>query len=215
VKAYEPLVEKYSRQADYYDRRWNLRWGEATLRAAVEAAPWDELNRVLDVGCGTGTLEQAVSLRLRPAHTLVGVDIALPMLQLAQKKLELSPRICWANSPAEQLPFRDGSFDGLVCNNSFHYYRSALPVLREFHRVLRPGGTLILADWCYDFLTPKLSYWLLRLAHHAYIHRYALSHVYGLNEFKGLLAGAGFRIASAERVKMDLGWGIMVFRALA
>ncbi|MBI3933613.1 MAG: hypothetical protein HY316_02910, partial [Acidobacteria bacterium] len=54
MKAYQPLIEKYSRQATYYDRRWNLRWGEATLRAAVAAVPWNELDRVLDVGCGTG-----------------------------------------------------------------------------------------------------------------------------------------------------------------
>ena len=215
MKTYQPLIDKYSRQATYYDRRWNLRWGEATLRAAVEAVPWEALHRVLDVGCGTGTLEQAVRARLRATQTLVGVDIALPMLQLAQKKLANADRIRWTNSPAESLPFRDGSFDGLICSNSFHYYRAPLPVLTEFHRVLRPGGTLIFADWCSDFITPKLSYWLLRIAHYTYIHRYALSRVYGLEEFEKLLATAGFQVASAERVGMDLGWGIMVLRAQA
>lgn len=215
MKAYQPLIEKYSRQATSYDRRWNLRWGDATLRAAVEAAPWDELECILDVGCGTGILEQAVAGRLRPPQSLVGVDIALPMLQRAQQKLARSDRIRWINAPAEQLPFATGSFDGLICNNSFHYYRQPLSVLQEFHRVIQPGGTLVLADWCSDFPACRVSYWLLRLAHHTYIHRYALSRVWGLDEMSELLFTAGFAVTSAERVKMDLGWGIMVLRAQA
>ena len=215
MKAYEPLIEKYSRQATYYDRRWNLRWGEATLRAAVEAVPWDELGRVVDVGCGTGVLEQVVRGRLRSPQHLVGVDIALSMLQLARGKLESTSRISWANAPAEHLPFRTGSFDGLICNNSFHYYRQPLPVVQEFRRVLRPGGQLILVDWCNDFLTTKLSYWTLRLAHILHIHRYAMNRAYGMEAMKALLASAGFRVESAERVPLYMGWGIMVLRARA
>jgi len=213
VKAYQPLIEKYSRQATSYDHRWNLRWGEATLRAAVETVPWEDLERVLDVGCGTGMLEQVV--RLRSPQTLVGVDISLPMLQLAQQKLKKSDRVRWTNAPAEQLPFKSGTFDGLICNNSFHYYRQPLPVLTEFRRVLQPGGALIMADWCNDFPACKASYWVLRLMHHTYIHRYALSRVYGLDEMSELLFTAGFAVTSAERVKMDFGWGIMVLRAAA
>jgi ubiquinone/menaquinone biosynthesis C-methylase UbiE len=222
MKGYEPLVEKYSRQAAYYDRRWNLRWGEATLRAAIDAVPWNELGRVLDVGCGTGALEQAVKERLgatppenRPGLSLVGSDLSLPMLQLARQKVDGTRRISWANAPAEQLPFASGAFDGLICNNSFHYYRQAMPVLREFHRVLRPQGQLVLVDWCNDFLTNRLSYWVLRLAHHTHIHRYSLSRVYGLKEFEGLLQAAGFRVGSAETVPMDWGWGVMVVKARA
>jgi ubiquinone/menaquinone biosynthesis C-methylase UbiE len=215
VKTYDALLEKYSRQATHYDRRWNLRWGEATLRAAVEAVPWNELGRVLDVGCGTGVLEHTVHPRLRPSLSLIGVDISLPMLQLARQKLNGATRINWTNSPAEHLPFAGGAFDALICNNSFHYYRQPLPVLQEFRRVLRTDGWLILVDWCNDFISCKLGQWGLRLAHHTYIHRYALSRIYGLKEFERLLKTSGFRVQSAQRIPLDLGWGIMLFRARA
>lgn len=222
MKTYAPLVEKYSRQATYYDRRWNLRWGEATLHAAIEAVPWEELNRVLDVGCGTGEMEQAVRLRLgasplgtRPPLYVVGVDISLAMLEQARRKLQADGRIGWTNAPAENLPFAHGTFDAVVCNNSFHYYRHPTGVLEEFRRVLRPDGWLILVDWCNDFWGCKLGDWGLRLAHHTYLHRYALSRVYGLREMQDLLLQAGFRVASAGKVAMDWGWGVMVFRARA
>lgn len=89
MKAYASLKEKYSRQASRYDRRWNRTYGRATLRATVEAVPWDGLQRVLDVGCGTGgLLEEAGQRNLHPQIRVVGVDLSLAMLQLAQKKGE-------------------------------------------------------------------------------------------------------------------------------
>src|SRR5262249_53905833 len=120
----------------------------------METVPWSQLARIVDVGCGTGALEQAFEQANGSAtglpRLLIGVDLSLGMLQLARKKVSANGRVNWANSPAEQLPFASGSFDGLICNNSFHYYRAAKPVLDEFHRVLKPGGQLVLVDWCND-----------------------------------------------------------------
>jgi ubiquinone/menaquinone biosynthesis C-methylase UbiE len=213
VETYAPLLDKYSRQATSYDRRWNIRWGEATLRAAIEAVPWSELSRVLDVGCGTGELERAVRSRLRSSFCLMGADISLAMLQRAHQKLRGVRGISWANAPAESLPFVEGAFDAVVCNNSFHYYRDPVRVLEEFRRVLRPDGQLILVDWCGDFWVNRLSQWALWAVHRLYLHRYALARCYGLDECETLLTSAGFRIDSAERLPIEWGWGVMVVRA--
>ncbi len=66
MNSYQPLLEKYNRQANSYDRRWNIPWGRSTMEAAMQSVPWDELGLALDVGCGTGLLEQAVFSRLGP-----------------------------------------------------------------------------------------------------------------------------------------------------
>ena len=44
------------------------------------------------------------------------------------------------------LPFSDGSFDVVYCNDSFHHYPSPQNVLREVHRVMKPGGTFLMGD---------------------------------------------------------------------
>lgn len=215
MKAYQPLIEKYGRQAASYDRRWNLRWGQATLEASIAAIPWAEAGRALDVGCGTGLLERAVRSRLRPPALLIGLDISIPMLQQARRNLASASRVTLANAPAEHMPFADAAFDLLVCNNSFHYYQNPGWVLQEFRRVLRPGGCLVLTDWCSDFLTTKLVHWALRTAQQAGLHRYSLQHCYSAREMDAMLTAAGFQLETAQQVAMELGWGIAVLRARA
>ncbi|MCH7979608.1 MAG: class I SAM-dependent methyltransferase, partial [Acidobacteria bacterium] len=122
MQAYSSLKEKYSRQASRYDRRWNRMYGHATLQATVEAVPWSDLQRVLDVGCGTGELlEVAGHGRLHPRIRVIGVDVSLPMLQQAHKKLNGARHASWSNAVAENLPFPGECFDAVVCANSFHY----------------------------------------------------------------------------------------------
>ena len=212
-QAYHPLVEKYSRQARTYDRRWNRSVGDATLQAALEAIPWDSVHRILDVGCGTGLLEESVANNGYHPVTMLGVDLSMDMLRLAQEKLSQASRVGWINALAESMPFATGSFDAVICNNSFHYYRNPVRVLEEFRRVIAADGCLVLSDWCNDFPGCKFSQWVLQLVHRTGIHRYALAHCYGLEECKELLRQAGFRVETARTVGMNLGWGIMVLRA--
>ncbi|MSO21409.1 MAG: methyltransferase domain-containing protein [Acidobacteria bacterium] len=215
MKAYQPLLEKYGRQASTYDRRWNLRWGHATMRETISAIPWAGADRLLDVGCGTGLLEAAVSSRLGGSTVLVGVDICAPMLQQARQNIPDQKHVALTNAPAEHLPFADQTFNVVICNNSFHYYQHPEMVLAEFRRVLCPSGRLILTDWSSDFPGPRIIYWVLRLAEHAGFGRYSLKHCYTARELNAMLVAAGFQVAAARKVAMDLGWGITVVQARA
>jgi ubiquinone/menaquinone biosynthesis C-methylase UbiE len=99
---------------------------------------------VCDVGCGTGRL----LARLResfPAASLIGVDAAAGMVEVASRKPELQDvRLCVGS--AEALPLEDASCDVVVSTVSFHHWADQAAGLREVARVLRPGGRLLLVD---------------------------------------------------------------------
>lgn len=215
MKIYRPVLDKYARQAQKYDRRWNRTFGGALLQACIESVPWSRVRRVLDVGCGTGALEQSVIANGNPAIEIVGVDASLAMLREAQSKLggNGGRPVSWNNALAESLPIRTASVDAVVCANSFHYYRQPTAVLAEFRRVIKPGGFLVLADWCHDFLACKVSQWALHLGHRTGIHRYGLERCYGMEEFTNLLISAGFQIEMSRSFEIDWAWGVMIFRA--
>lgn len=207
MKSYDGVVKSYAWQAPRYDRLWR-HYNQATLWATVGVVPWERLGRVLDVGCGTGLLEEAAQ-RSHPQTRMIGVDVSPAMLQQARGKLGAAERVSWVNALAEGLPFASASFDAVVCANSFHYFRQPLRVVVEFRRVLRPGGWLVVTDWCDDYLACKLCNWVLRVVDPAHFR------MYGLQQCAGLLTQTGFQIDRARRFKIDWLWGLMTLRARA
>lgn len=207
MKDYNAVVKSYAWQAPRYDRLWK-HYNQATLRVTVEAVPWESLGFALDVGCGTGLLEE-VAQRLHPETRLIGVDISPAMLAQARRKLAGVGQAGWVQALAEELPFADGSFDAVVCANSFHYLRRPLRALEEFRRVLRPGGWLVITDWCDDYLACKICDWVLRVLDRAHFR------MYGMNQCIELLTRSQFQLDLSQRFKIDWLWGLMTHRARA
>jgi ubiquinone/menaquinone biosynthesis C-methylase UbiE len=126
------------------------------------------------------------------------------MLRQAIAK-RISDRICWIQAEAGKLPLADASFDWVGCANSFHYFRQPEVALAEVRRVLRPGGSLALVDWCDDYLTCKVCSWWLRWTDPAFYHTYSLP------ECATLLEQAGFQIVHHHRFRVGWLWGLMRF----
>jgi ubiquinone/menaquinone biosynthesis C-methylase UbiE len=96
--------------------------------------------RALDAACGTG--RHAARL-LELGHQVVGVDATPAMLALARKKV---PGADFRRGALEDLPVQDASVDLITCALALTHVPDLEPVLREFARVLRPGGTVVLSD---------------------------------------------------------------------
>jgi ubiquinone/menaquinone biosynthesis C-methylase UbiE len=97
---------------------------------------------IIDVGCGTGRLLRAVSVRW-PEAQLFGVDPAEQMVSEAKK---LHSNATFKLASAESLPFPDRTADIVLSSLSFHHWASQAKGLQEIARVLRPGGLFCLAD---------------------------------------------------------------------
>lgn len=122
----------------YQDRTWKRRMLEKlTLGGGL---------RILDVGCGTGVLEERYSLG---DSEVVGIDVTSGMIRLAQKK-GLNSASMLGLADAERLPFREGSFD-LVTSCYAPKYCDTERFVEELGRVLRPGGKMVV----YDFTKPN------------------------------------------------------------
>jgi SAM-dependent methyltransferase len=109
--------------------------------AVLESLEHEPGRRVLDVGCGTGELVR----RLResfPRMRVVGCDFSAGMLRRAAAK---GGAARWVRGDACRLPFDDGSFDIVTSTEAFHWFPDQDAALREFRRVLVPGGRLLLA----------------------------------------------------------------------
>jgi SAM-dependent methyltransferase len=116
---------------------------------AIERTPLQAGDRVLDVATGRGaTLFRALA-RVGPNGHVTGIDLAPEMVALTRADLE---RQGIANAgveemDAEELRYPDGSFDVVICAFAAFMFAHPEAAFKEFHRVLAPGGQLMLTTW--------------------------------------------------------------------
>jgi len=142
--AYDEMAEQFEEHAAHspYNAHYD--------RPAVLAALGDVRGlRVLDAGCGPGLYAAAL---LEAGADVTGFDASPVMVGLARKGVGGRARIDQARL-GDRLPLQDGTFDAAVCALAIHYADDESAAFRELHRLLRPGGVLVVStqhptvDW--------------------------------------------------------------------
>lgn len=201
------MVETVANEYDRIARRYESRWGryiDASVRETLARLNLRRGMRLLDIGCGTGVLLREVADAF-PGVFVVGIDLSRHMLAVAQEHLQSPPRLLHAN--VHDLPLKAGSFDVVVSSSSFHFWRVPDRGLREIARVLRPGGQLVITDWCDDFWACRVCDHLLRLVSRAH------QRVYTSRQCASLLREAGYELKFVDRYKINWLWGLMTAKA--
>jgi SAM-dependent methyltransferase len=112
----------------------------------VELAMPGPGERVLDVACGTGIVARSAAPRVGTGGTVVGLDLNEGMLRVARKaSSEVRPPIEWRRGDATGLPFPDGTFDVVFCQQGLQFFPDQPAALREMYRVLVPNGRVALS----------------------------------------------------------------------
>jgi ubiquinone/menaquinone biosynthesis C-methylase UbiE len=147
----------------------NETWVRQSLIDTIQTRP----RRILDLGCGTGSttlmLKQAF-----PQADVIGLDLSPYMLVVADHKAKQVGRdLSWQHGKAEQTRFPDGSFDLVTASLLFHETPPivAQSILQEAHRLLTPGGEVLILDGSQKTL--RQTEWLTQIFEEPYIQDYA------------------------------------------
>lgn len=121
------------------------RWQEI---ARTEVAPRPRPLRVMDVGCGTGFVAARVAPVLGPDDTMICADLSQAMLDASRRAVSAGGYACgfeFVKLDGRSLPQPDGSCDVVTMNSVLHHLPDIVAVLREVARVLKVGGSLVIA----------------------------------------------------------------------
>ena len=129
---------------------WDENPGRVKMAEAVFQAITDNLKLskgmdVMDFGCGTGLL----SLHILPlVHSVTGADSSTGMLEVLKSKIaaknlsHIKPLFIDVDN-GSTIP---GSYDVVTCSMTMHHIKEPAPLLKQFHRVIKPGGYLCISD---------------------------------------------------------------------
>lgn len=129
-------------------------FGQASWITAIDAHRWFNLlqlrrgQNALEVACGSGGVTCVMARQT--GATCVGVDINAHGVEAARTRAEregISSLVSFQTMDAgSRLPFRDGGFDAVFCNDSINHLPDRAAVLQDWYRLLRPGGRVLFTD---------------------------------------------------------------------
>jgi ubiquinone/menaquinone biosynthesis C-methylase UbiE len=187
----EAVTRFWGVAAPLYDQRFLQRWAYRPAQdEMIELLKADGSRRVADIACGTGILADRIQRELHPEE-VYGVDVSDGMLAQAKQR---SSKVRWLKGPAEQLPFDDCALDAVVTTSAFHFFDQPA-ALREFHRVLAPGGFAAVAT-----ISPRQALPLPWLT----ANRLNPSHNPSPSAMRTLFENAGFEFSDQHRVRRPL-----------
>lgn len=147
VFEYDEMAERYDERVKSYDGWLGVNLVEE-FRMVIKRIPIKLAQRVLDVSTGTGAeffsiKEVYPTVKAEP----VGVDLSLGMLRVALRKFKRAGiEIRLFHTQVKELPFKDESFDVITHHGGINTFADIPAALKEWVRVLKPEGTLLVSD---------------------------------------------------------------------
>lgn len=159
-----------------------------------------ETDRVLELGCGTGHFSEGIAQKVR--H-LTATDMSSEMLELVKTRLEPFKNVTVKKEDCYHTSFPDSHFDVVFMGNVIHILSQPTGVLDESRRVLKPGGTIMLAD--------STSYGMRLCSKFGmgmrYLKKFGIppreNRVVGPDDMTGLLESAGFLVEKSGLVEKE------------
>ena len=130
--------------AEAYERMMG-RWSRRLAPSLIRFGGVSDGDRVIDVGCGTGSLTFVVP-QIANVAAVTGVDMTAAFVQFGRAR-NADPRVIFETADARSLPFDDNSFDRAFSMLVLQFIPDVERAVDEMRRVVRPGGTVTAAVW--------------------------------------------------------------------
>jgi ubiquinone/menaquinone biosynthesis C-methylase UbiE len=169
------------------------------VRWLVDAAAIEPAEQILDVACGTGFVARFIAQRVGVVGRVVGVDLNASMIEAARaaSRRDAATTIEWQTGDVAALPFENGVFDVVLCQQGVQFFPDRLLALREMRRVLRLGGRLAFTVWSAIGDTPYQAALADALTRYVSPEAGSMARapcaLHDARELHGLVASAGFR----------------------
>lgn len=186
--------------AENYDTGQITNWLRTLQKQTISAMSPRSFNHVLDVGCGTGWAVLHISQILTEGRAC-GIDISPAMIQKARANAAGLENIEFKVGGAENIPYDNEQYDLVMSTSSFHHYPDPVRALREFWRILKPGGNAYILDTCRD---GSLFVFLYDIGHKILMGDHV--RYYHTSEIKEFFIKAGFKDVLEEFRKQRLFW---------
>ncbi len=203
---HEAVMKEYKRRAPAYDVT-SRKFLSLSQRVAIESLNPRRGEKILDAGCGTGEVTAGILQKTGDDGEVVGLDLSQDMLDIAMGRLLSYKKAVLVRGSLESIPYPDDHFSGVVSVNVIHYLCDLEQALKEFYRILKPGGRLVLVGFCTDYVWFALVERMWRVLIPSHVRAYSLE---GLSH---ALEGAGFGSVTGRRLKMGWFWRSMVIEA--
>lgn len=132
---------KFDKRASVYDTHIEGRLSEKAYHLITDNIKIDPDDKVLDVGCGTGTILKRLNDLCRIQG--FGIDIEEEMIKQAKSKL---PQMNIQKCDCGNTPFENEMFDHVIACMTFHHFHDQMAFAKEMSRILKKGGRLYLVD---------------------------------------------------------------------
>ncbi|HEC12035.1 MAG TPA: methyltransferase domain-containing protein [Acidiferrobacteraceae bacterium] len=151
----QKIVAVFDQVAADYDKE-ALRWFPFCADKMMDILLPSPGMKVLDVAAGTGALTIAAAQRIRPVGRVYAIDLADGMLSVLEAKTRVMglENIDLFNMNGDQLEFRDQYFDAVCCSFGLFFMPDMQQALREWWRVLKPGGRIIFSSFAQGAFQP-------------------------------------------------------------
>lgn len=135
------IIQFFDALALRWDGMHDLKTLSAELATGLTKFGVKGHEHILDIGCGTGNLTDAIIRRLSPTGRVTAIDLSSVMISVAQTKV-VDPRISWVCGAVEQLAIEPGTLDRIFCYSVWPHLTDNKLIGLLFQKWLKPGGKL-------------------------------------------------------------------------